>query len=167
SYDAAEDRLLLAINSGKDAEWACWLTRRMTIGVLRQFNVHLDETSPAAIRTPLQYRGELAVMEREAAIATTQAALSTTKTEQLASAATRGELANEVTLTPQPNGKLQLDVTGKNGGHARGLFSRAELRTVLLLIEKEAIKAEWGGPLWPAPERSAASGQVARAEAKR
>ena len=45
-------------------------------------------------------------------------------------------------LTPIA-GKLVLDLTGRSGEVARGLLTRAELQTVLLLIQQESIKGGW------------------------
>ena len=55
-YDPVEDRILLAINAGQDDAWACWLTRRMALGVLGRLNQYLDQTSAMAAKTPLEYR---------------------------------------------------------------------------------------------------------------
>lgn len=152
-YDAAEDRILLAINAGAEDAWACWMTRRMTLGALSQLNQYLDKTSTFAARTPLEYRSEVNAMERAAAVATTRGALSQTSNEQLTSVAAHGELASELNLTPQGD-KFVFDIRGGQGGHARGLVSRAELQTILLLIEQEALKSGWLAP--PAPPAPAA-----------
>ena len=45
-------------------------------------------------------------------------------------------------LTPQKKGLL-FEITGRSGGQARGLVSRAELQTILLLVEQEASRARW------------------------
>ena len=152
-YDPVEDRILLAINAGKEDAWACWLTRRMTLGALSQLNQYLDKTSTVAARTPLEYRSEVSAMERAAAVATTRSALSKTSDEQLTSVAAHGELATELNLTPQGD-KFVFDIRGRQGGHARGLVSRAELQTILLMIEQEAVKSGWvpAAPTPPAPE---------------
>ena len=161
-YDAVEDRILLAINAGQDDAWACWLTRRMALGMLGRLNQYLDQTSAMAAKTPLEYRAEVVAMERQAAVATTQKTLSRTPEKQLAPLSSIGELAHELKLTPQDEGFL-LSLTGREGGQAQGVVSRAELQTILLLIEQEVIKAGWReGPASVVPPPQADSNKSKR-----
>ncbi len=71
-YDLGEDRVLLAFNAGQDDAWSCWLTRRMALGALDQLNQYLNKTSVMAARTPLEYRADVAAMERQVAVAKIQ-----------------------------------------------------------------------------------------------
>ena len=141
-YEQLEDRILLAINLGKDDEWSCWLTRRMTLGVLQRFNVFLDRTSAVTRRTSLEHRAEVAAMERDAAIESTRKAVKPIAKETIDGVASSGELAMELRLTPERKG-LALEITGRAGNQARALLNRAQLRTILFLIQKEATKANW------------------------
>ena len=138
-YDAVEDRILLAINAGQEDAWACWLTRRMALGMLGRLNPYLDQTSAMAAKTPLEYRAEVVAMERQAAVAKTQMALSKVEGEKLAPLSAVGELAHELKLIPQGEGFLLL-LTGHEGGQTQGALSRAELQTILLMIEQEVAK---------------------------
>jgi hypothetical protein len=73
-----------------------------------------------------------------------------------------GELALELKLTPQDDGFL-LSLTGHEGGQAQGTVSRAELQTILLLIEQEVAKAGWReGPASIVPEPQADSSATKR-----
>lgn len=164
-YDPIEDRMLLAVNAGKEDAWGCWLTRRLTLGLLGQFNQYLDKTSAVAAKTPLEYRSEVVAMERETAVAATRGAMSVVPNEQVTSAASLGELATALTLTPQGE-KFALDVKGREGGQARGLVSRAELQTILLLVEQEATKAGWL-PASPAPQTARPEQEPAQATGKK
>jgi hypothetical protein len=161
-YDAVEDRILLAINAGQDDAWACWLTRRMALGVLGRLNQYLDQTSAMAAKTPLEYRAEVVAMERQAAVAKTQKALSRVAGEQLAPLSAVGELAHELKLTPQDEGFL-LSLKGHEGGQAQGTISRAELQTILLVIEQEVAKAGWReGPASVVPPSQADPSETKR-----
>jgi hypothetical protein len=148
-YDPGEDRVLLAINAGREDAWSCWLTRRMALGALDRLNQYLNQTSAITARTPLEYRTEVAAMERQAAVARMQKSISSLPKKQLVTAAASGELATGLRLKPQAKGFL-LEISGREGGQARGLVSRAELQTILLLIEQEASKAGWL-PVAPQP----------------
>jgi hypothetical protein len=161
-YDPVEDRILLAINAGHDDAWACWLTRRMALGMLGRLNRYLDQTSSLAAKTPLEYRAEVVAMERQVAVAKTQTAMSRVAGEQLAPLSSIGELAHELKLTPQGEGFL-LSLTGHEGGQAQGTVSRAELQTILLLIEQEVAKAGWReGPASVVPPPQADSSATKR-----
>ena len=161
-YDAVEDRILLAINAGQENAWACWLTRHMALGVLGRLNQYLDQTSAMAAKTPLEYRAEVVAMERQVAVAKTQTALSRVEGGQLAPLSAAGELAHELKLTPQGDGFL-LSLTGHEGGQAQGTVSRAELQTILLLIEQEVAKAGWReGPASVVPPSQADTGETKR-----
>jgi hypothetical protein len=155
-YDPVEDRMMLAINAGQQDVWGCWMTRRMAFGVLGRLNQYLDQTSTMAARTPLEYRSEVVAMERQVAVAKTQKTMSRVPGEQLATAAAGGELATELTLTPQDGGYLLL-LKGREGGQAQGVVSRAELQTILLMIDQEVSRAGWRegpAPAAPQPDRN-------------
>ncbi len=141
-YDLGEDRVLLAINAGQDDAWACWLTRRMALGALDRLNQYLKQTSAMVARTPLEYRADVAAMERQVAVAKIQKSITRVPNGQLMTAAADGELATGIRLTPRPKGFL-FEISGREGGRAGGLVSRSELQTILLLIEQEASKAGW------------------------
>jgi hypothetical protein len=48
AYDVAEDRIAAVLNVGTADVWACWLTRRITLPILRQVQGLLDRTSALA-----------------------------------------------------------------------------------------------------------------------
>jgi hypothetical protein len=115
-----------------------------------------------AAKTPLEYRAEVVAMERQVAVAKTQTALSKVEDEQLAPLSAIGELAHELTLTPQDDGFL-LSLTGHEGGQAQGTVNRAELQTILLLIEQEVATAGWReGPASVVPPPQADTGETKR-----
>ena len=83
--------------------------------------------------------------------------------EQLAPLSAIGELVHELKLTPQGEGFL-LSLTGHGGGQAQGALSRAELQTILLVIEQAVAKAGWreGPASAAAPPQADTSGTKRR-----
>ena len=59
-----EDRLLLTIDAGSACAYGYWLTRRLALNVIRGANSYLDRSSSVMSKTPMDLRGELALMER-------------------------------------------------------------------------------------------------------
>lgn len=141
-YDPTEDRVLLVVNAGGEDEWACWLTRRITVRTLSRLSLFFEQTSVTTKRVPLEYRREAAKLEREAAVARSRKSFGQVSVKQMMAAALRGELATRIKLTPQPNGFV-LEISSRGGGQARGHVGRGELHTVLVVLEREARKAGW------------------------
>jgi len=142
SYAAAEDRILAAINPGGPEAWSCWLTRRLVLALLDRTSEFLASTSPLVRQVPVAVRGELATFEREAAMASTARAMSTTPPDVLKASKTAAELAEGVKISSQPNG-FRVELQGENGIGAAGLLTRAELQRVLQMLQAEAINASW------------------------
>ena len=132
----------MAFNAGKDDAWSCWLTRRMSLVILKKLAPYLEKTSAVVAQAPFEHRHEVAVMEREMALSSTQNAISQTPETVLAKADGNGELVIDVTLTPRPSDFVVL-LSGSAGGKAQGILTRAHLQTVLHLLEQEVTKASW------------------------
>lgn len=139
-YDAQQDRILIAVNAGQADECSFWLTRRMTLTSLARLGEYLDRTSEIAAKAPVEFRLEVAAMERAAAAST--ASLARTPNQQIQSAALRSELATKISVTPK-NGNMRLELFGDEGNEVSGGLTRAELQTILILIRQEASKADW------------------------
>jgi hypothetical protein len=142
TYFAREDRVLAAVNLGKAEAWSCWLTRRLSLAVLERARTFLVSTSPLAQRAAPDHRRELAAFERDAAMATTAAAMSATPTDALSARASSAELADRLTITRQGDG-FRLQLTGDRGGGTSGVVLRSELQRMLGMLEAEVIKAGW------------------------
>jgi hypothetical protein len=151
-YDVREDRLFLAINVGSEDARGYWLTRRLLLRALAQLKSYLDRTSELVVRTPAEYRSEVAVFERQKAVRTGQKSVGRLSGDQAEMPAARTELATELKLNPRRKGFL-LEIIGRDGGQVRGVVSRTELETILSLMENEALKGGWLPPP-NAPERS-------------
>ena len=149
-YDANEDRLLVVINAGSADFCGYWLTRRLALNVIEAANPYLNRMSPVVNKTPTALRGELATMEREVALASTQESLSQTPTAALESASVTAELAVELTISLEQRG-FRLKFRGRKGGEAAVGCSRAELQRVVHMMEQEVAKASWreGPPATP------------------
>ena len=100
-YVPREDRILAAINAGRDDAWSCWLTRRLALAVLERTTVYLASSSDLTQRAPADLRGEMAAFERDAAIAKTAPAMSITPNDILNSTAEAAELADRLTISQQ------------------------------------------------------------------
>jgi len=148
SYDKLEDRLLFVANVGNQDEWACWVTRRLTLLLAAQLDAFFRKSSPAASQAPFEYRSEVVDMERQAAFIATQKAVSRTDQKALKDASVTRELASQISLGVRGT-KLVLDIRVFSGEQARGVFSRAELQTVLKLIQLQSARAAWAPPSQP------------------
>ena len=153
AYDAAQDRVLAVINPGALNSWSYWLTRRLILQLLGRLPAALAATSKAAQQAPVEYRGELATFEREAAIAKTESAMSKTDNGVLRMNATAAELA--VTVSLEDKGEvLRVLLVGERGGESAGVMSRPDLQRIIHMLEQEVVKAEWIAS--PAPAAAAA-----------
>ena len=151
SYIAAEDRILAAINPGAPEAWSCWLTRRLVLPLLDRTSEFLASTSPLVQQVPSAVRGELATFEREAAMASTARAMSTTPADILKASGSAAELAGGLKITNQAGG-FQVELQGEKGGGAAGFLTRAELQRFLQMLQAEVANASWFG----APDKSSA-----------
>jgi len=141
-FDRHEDRILVTIDAGSPSASAYWLTRRLALNVIHETNPYLARTSPVANKTPAELRGELAKMEREVALASTQRNVSSTPTAALESASATAELAVELNVSAERQG-LRLRFRGSKGGEATVGCTRAELQRIVHMLEQEAAKAGW------------------------
>lgn len=144
SYVATEDRILAAINPGGPDAWSCWLTRRVVLALLDRAAQFLASTSALMQQAPAGTRGELATFEREAALASTERAMSDTPAEVLKIGASAAELVERLTISSQADG-FQVELRGEKGGSAAGLFARAELQRLLQMLQISVAKADWLG----------------------
>jgi hypothetical protein len=142
SYVAAEDRILAAINPGGAAAWSCWLTRRLVLALLERTSEFLASTSPLVQQVPAAVRGELATFEREAAMASTARAMSTTPANVIKASKIAAELAEGLKISSQQNG-FRVELQGEKGIGAAGLFTRAELQRLLQMLQAEVANAGW------------------------
>ena len=120
----------------------------------------LAATSKVAQQAPVEYRGELAAFEREAAIAKTQPAMSKTDNGVLRMNAAAAELAVTVSLEDKGD-TLRFILIGERGGQAAGVMSRPDLQRIFFMLEQEVVKAEWLAT--PAPPAAAAEAPAAPA----
>ena len=141
-YNVDEDRLLVAINAGSPDACGYWLTRRLALRFIEAANPYLERMSPVASKTPTELRGELAAMEREVALASTQGAVTQTPPAALEAASAAAELAVELNVSAERR-ELRLRFRGRKGGEATVGCSRAELQRIVHMLEQEAAKAEW------------------------
>ena len=146
SYVAGEDRILAAINPGGREAWSCWLTRRLVLALLERTSEFLASTSPLVQQVPAAVRGELATFEREAAMAATARAMSTTPRDVLKASKTAAELAEGLKISSQPGG-FRVELQGEKGVGAAGLLTRAELQRFLQMLQSEVANAGWFGVL--------------------
>jgi len=151
SYVAAEDRILAAINPGGAEAWSCWLTRRLVLALLDRTSEFLASTSPVVQQVPAAVRGELATFEREAAMASTARAMSTTPADVIKASKIAAELAEGLKISSQPNG-FRVELQGEKAVGAAGLFTRAELQRFLQMLQAEVAKASW----FEAPDKASA-----------
>jgi len=141
-YVPREDRILAAINAGRDDAWSCWLTRRLALAVLERTTDYVTSSSNLAPRAPADLRGEMAAFEREAAIAKTAPAMSVTSGVVLNSTAEAAELADRLTISQQAKG-FHFELRGLRDDGAAGLVARAELQRILQMLHAEIVKAGW------------------------
>ena len=163
AYDAAQDRVLAVVNPGSLNSWSYWLTRRLILQLLGRLPAALAATSKVAQQAPVEYRGELATFEREAAIAKTASAMSKTDNGVLRMNASAAELAVTVSLEDKGD-KLRFILIGERGGQAAGEMSRPDLQRIIHMLEQEVAKTEWvaatslpkaaaDAPIGPRPKR--------------
>jgi hypothetical protein len=144
-YVPREDRVMAAINAGHADAWSCWLTRRLALAVLERAPQYLQSKSELAQRAPANLRTEMATFEREAAIAKTAAAMSTTPPAVLQQSATAAALADRVTISPVGEG-FRFELRGPDDVGAAAVFKPAELQRMLQMLQAEVVKAAWLAP---------------------
>jgi hypothetical protein len=144
-YVPREDRVMAAINAGAADAWSCWLTRRLALAVLERAPEYLQGKSELAQRAPAEHRGDIVAFEREAAIAKTAGAMSTTPPAILQQSATVAELADRVVISPAGEG-FRLELHGLTDAGAAAVFKAAELQRVLQMLQAEVAKAGWLAP---------------------
>lgn len=150
-YDANEDRILVAINAGAAEACGYWMTRRLALNFIEAANPYLDRVSSVMSKTPTALRGELATMEREVALASTQKNVRRTPTAALEGASAAAELAVQLTITQKEQG-FRLKFRGHKGREAVVGCSRAELQRLIHTVEQQVAKAGWRGPPQAAPQ---------------
>ena len=141
-YVPREDRILAAINAGRDDAWSCWLTRRLALAVIERATVYVASSSNLTQRAPADLRGEMAAFERDAAIAKTAPAMSVTPNTILNSTAEAAELADRLTISQQAGG-FRFELRGLRDEGAAGLVARAELQRMLQMLQAEIGKGGW------------------------
>jgi hypothetical protein len=158
AYDGIQDRILAVVNPGALDSWSFWLTRHLVLKVLGGLPPALEATSPVAKRAPAEYRSDLVAFEREAALATTQGAMTRTDPSVLHNNATAAELAIGLSVSDQGD-SFRLELRGERGGLAAGMLARSELQRVFQMLHDEARKAAWLGTVSSAlsPEAPAAA----------
>jgi len=160
-YVPREDRVMAAINAGHADAWSCWLTRRLALAVLERATEYIESKSDLAQRAPANLRGELIAFERDAAIATTAAAMSFTPPAILKSSETAAELAERLTIAQQGDG-FRLELRGQTDAGTVGVLKPAELRRILQMLQAEVAKAGW----LAVPAKSQAAATPAAADPK-
>jgi hypothetical protein len=141
-YETREDRILAALNAGRADAWSCWLTRRIALALLERATEFLASTSTLAQRAPANFRGDSLAFEREAAIAKTSRAMSTTAPDVLKANIAKAGLAERLSITQQGD-RFRLDVHGQGDEGAAGLLTRDELQRILEMLQAQAAKAGW------------------------
>lgn len=141
-YVPREDRILTAINAGQPDAWSCWLTRRLALALLERTTDFITSSSDLAQRAPADLRGEMIAFERDAAIAKTAGAMSTTPPTVLTSIAATAVLADRLTIS-QHGDDFRFEVRGLTDDGAAGLVKRAELQRILRMLQAEIAKAGW------------------------
>jgi hypothetical protein len=142
-YVPREDRITVAINAGRADAWSCWLTRRLALAVLQRATEYLVSTSDLAQRAPAEFRGEAVAFERDAAIAKTAPAMSSTPPAVLkASTDTAAELAERLTISGEGDA-FRLELRGQGDQGAAGSVNRAELQRILQMLYTVVMQANW------------------------
>ena len=160
-YETREDRILAALNAGRADAWSCWLTRRVALALLERATEFLASTSALAQRVPADLRSESIAFEREAAIAKTAGAMSTTPPDVLKANVTQAGLAERLSIS-QHGDRFRLEVHGQGNEGAAGLLTRAELQRILQMLQAQAAKAGWLG----APSKPQATAATTTPDAK-
>jgi hypothetical protein len=155
AYDVAEDRIAAVLNVGMPEAWACWLTRRITLPVLRQVQGLLDRTSALAQQVGAEFRTEIAAFEREAATANLSNALRPTPLDSLKTITAQAKCLQRLMITPQGGAfRIAFQTTANDG--ASGLIDRADLHRIMQVLRREAHRANWIDAAAPAPETAPA-----------
>lgn len=141
-YNPDEDRILAVVNAGTARAQGYWLTRRMALNVIDAVVPYMERLSPVANKTPLEHRSELATMEREVAIASTQQSVSCTPDDIVANLGDEAELAREITIAVEGEG-LRLILRGRGGSDSTGVWARALVQRVIHELEQQVIGAGW------------------------
>ena len=144
-YVPREDRVMAAINAGLADAWSCWLTRRLALAVLERAPGFLQSKSELTQRAPANLRTEMVAFEREAAIAKTARAMSTTPPAVLQQSATAAELADRLTIAPAGEG-FRFELRGQNEVGAAAVLKPDELQRILQMLQIEVAKANWLTP---------------------
>jgi len=164
AYVPREDRILAAINAGFRDAWSLWLTRRLALAVIERTAQYIAVSSDLTKRTPSDLRSEAVAFERDAAIAKTAQAMSTTPADVVQATANWAELAERLTIARQAGG-YRLELHGQSGDTATGLLKRPELQRLLQMLQIEVANAAWVAPAakpQPAPAPAVADPKPAR-----
>jgi hypothetical protein len=102
----------------------------------------LTNTSALVKRAAPEHRGDLATFEREAAIAQTAPAMSTTPPDVIKPPTVSTELMETVTWS-QKGENYQIEIRGNRGGGAKSLLTRAELQRITQMLQEVVGKAAW------------------------
>ncbi len=149
-YGKREDRILAAINANSPEAWSCWLTRRLVLVLLEGAAKLVATTSALAQRAPADIRGDLVAFERDAAIAKTASAMSTTPPNVLKTSGATAELVERLTISSQGQ-HFRMELHGENGVGAAGVVARVELQRILQMLQAEVVKAQWLGTAVKSP----------------
>ena len=149
-YNPDEDRILAVVNAGAANAKGYWLTRRMALNVIDALIPYMERLSPVASKTPLEHRSELATMEREVAIASTQQSVSSTPDDIVADVAGKAELAREVTVAVEGEG-IRLILRGRGGSESAGVWARILVQRIIHELEQQVMHAGWRAPVQPQP----------------
>jgi hypothetical protein len=160
-YESREDRVLAALNAGRADAWSCWLTRRVALALLERAREFLASTSALARGAPADIRGDFIAFEREAAIAKTAGAMSTTPPDVLKANQAKAELAERLSIS-QHGDRFRLEVQGLGNEGAAGLLTRVELQRILAMLHAQVARGGWLG----APSKPQAAPAPAAPDAK-
>ena len=143
-YETREDRVLIAINSGKPEAWACWLTRRIALALLERAATAVGSTSALVQRAPADIRSEVVAFERDAAMAKTAKAMSPTPPDVLKTSKPAAELLEKISVSRQGDDNFRVELRGESGSGAAALVAREEFQRILQMLQTEVTKANWG-----------------------
>jgi hypothetical protein len=159
-YVPREDRITVAINAGRADAWSCWLTRRLALAVLQRGTEYLVNTSDLAQRAPAEFRGEAMAFERDATIAKTAQAMSSTPHAVLKASTGAAELADRLTISRERDA-FRLERRGQGEEGAAGAVNRAELQRILQMLYTAVMQAGWlAAPAMGQPASSAIPGET-------
>jgi len=145
-YVPREDRITVAINAGRADAWSCWLTRRLALALLQRGTEYLVSTSDLAQRAPAEFRGEAMAFERDAAIAKTAQAMSSTPPAVIKASTGTAELAERLTISRERDA-FRLELRGQGEQGAAAAVNRAELQRILQMLYTAVMQAGWLVPL--------------------